>query len=140
MARAVLAVLVVVVAVVAYVVLEPVPDDVGDSPWTVKLFSLQQSLRPYIKWWTPTGLDQWLDEMTRANYREGRPKVPYWEAVFDRVPVRIFAVEPAEGKTSKRPAIVYYHGGGFIHRNVDTYHPITAMLAKGLDAVVISVE
>ena len=43
MARIFVAALVVVIAVGAYVVLQPVPDDVGDSPWTVKLWSFQRN-------------------------------------------------------------------------------------------------
>ncbi|XP_038070544.1 neutral cholesterol ester hydrolase 1-like [Patiria miniata] len=141
MARLIIvAVIVVVVAVAAYVVLEPVPDDVGDRPWAVKMSSLRSNLKPYLKWWTPTGLNQWLEEKSAGVSRATEPQVPYRHAVFDRVPVRIFDDGPAGGRTDKRQAIVYYHGGGFISGNLDTHHPITALLARRLNAVVVSID
>ncbi|XP_030828809.1 neutral cholesterol ester hydrolase 1-like [Strongylocentrotus purpuratus] len=40
--------------------------------------------------------------------------IPYTDTVLDGVPVRIFAVSKPEGRTDKRPAIVFYHGGGWV--------------------------
>ncbi|XP_038051238.1 neutral cholesterol ester hydrolase 1-like [Patiria miniata] len=140
MARLIVAVIVVVAAVAAYVVLEPVPDDVGERPWAVKMESFRRTWKRHLKWWTPTGLNQWLEEKSAAASRAAGPRVPYGEAVFDRVPVRIFADEPAGAKKAKRPAIVYYHGGGFIRGSVDNHHPVTALLARDLNAVVVSVD
>ena len=63
----------------------------------------------------PVGIAEWLDDRARASLRESGPNVPYRDAVFDRVQVRIFADEPAGEQSVKRPAIVFYHGGGFVH-------------------------
>ncbi|XP_038050205.1 neutral cholesterol ester hydrolase 1-like [Patiria miniata] len=134
-----LAFVVAVVAVTTYVVLEPIPEDV-DSPWMLKIISKFLILSPYGMKALPTGLVDWLDERFRAHSRASEPRVPYRDAVFDRVPVRIFADEPAGEKTDKRPAIVFYHGGGFVSSSVDMHHSLTAMLARELNAVVVSVD
>ncbi|XP_038050206.1 neutral cholesterol ester hydrolase 1-like [Patiria miniata] len=128
-----------VVAVATYVVFAPIPEDV-DSPWMLKLISPLMTNGHYVGMFLPCGLVDWLDERFRANARASEPGVPYRDAVFDRVQVRIFAAEPAEGKTDKRPAIVFYHGGGFVSGHIDVYHPLTAMLARELNAVVVSVN
>ena len=39
-----------------------------------------------------------------------------------------------------RPVIVYYHGGGWVIADLDVYDSAPRMLAKQLDAVVVSVE
>jgi len=39
-----------------------------------------------------------------------------------------------------RPAMVYFHGGGFIQGDLDTHHDLCAKLAKWWGGVVISVE
>ncbi|XP_038051239.1 neutral cholesterol ester hydrolase 1-like [Patiria miniata] len=140
MARCMLAVLVVAVAVAAYLALLPVPEDVADSPWTIKVAAFKLRFSIFWKLVLPTGINDWLDERSRANARAAGPRVPYTDTVFDRVPVRIFADEPAGGKTDKRPAIVYYHGGGWIRGSVDSYHPVTALMARNLNLVVVSVE
>ncbi|XP_038076402.1 neutral cholesterol ester hydrolase 1-like [Patiria miniata] len=128
-----------VVAVAIYVVLEPIPQGV-DSPWTVKLASITIMISDYGMMALPTGINDWLDERSRADSRASEPRVPYRDAVFDRVPVRIFADEPVGGETDKRPAIVFFHGGGFISCSVDVHHPLTAMLARELNVVVVSVD
>ena len=47
---------------------------------------------------------------------------------------------PAGGGNRQRPLIVYYHGGGWVIADLDTYDATPRMLAKQLDAVVVSVE
>ncbi|XP_022102042.1 neutral cholesterol ester hydrolase 1-like [Acanthaster planci] len=88
----------------------------------------------------PTGIVEWLDERTAANLRGGGPGVPYRDTVFDRVPVRIFTDEQAGGETSKQPAIVLYHGGGFIWGSPDSHHALASQIARELKAVFISVD
>ncbi len=39
-----------------------------------------------------------------------------------------------------RPAMVYYHGGGFIQGNLDSHHALCCKLAKGWGGIVISVD
>lgn len=47
---------------------------------------------------------------------------------------------PAGGANRSRPLIVYYHGGGWVIADLDVYDAAPRMLAKKLDAVVVSVE
>ena len=51
--------------------------------------------------------------------------------------VRLYTpMSPASGP---RPVIVYYHGGGWVIANLDTYEPGAMALAKKTDAIVVSV-
>ncbi|MBC7687343.1 MAG: alpha/beta hydrolase fold domain-containing protein, partial [Aquabacterium sp.] len=52
------------------------------------------------------------------------------------IPVRIYT--PKTGKASY-PVIVYYHGGGWVIANLDTYNASAEGLANQVDAIVISV-
>jgi acetyl esterase/lipase len=47
---------------------------------------------------------------------------------------------PAGASNRTRPLIVYYHGGGWVIADLDVYDTAPRMLAKQLDAVVVSVE
>ena len=47
---------------------------------------------------------------------------------------------PAGASRGPRPLIVYYHGGGWVIADLDFYDSAPRMLAKQLDAVVVSVE
>jgi acetyl esterase len=52
------------------------------------------------------------------------------------VPVRVYASERA----GVRPALIYFHGGGFVFGNLDTHDAVCRALAKESGAVVISVD
>jgi acetyl esterase len=52
------------------------------------------------------------------------------------VPVRLYASEPG----GLRPALVYFHGGGWVLGNLDMYDAVCRALAKESGAVVISVD
>ena len=52
------------------------------------------------------------------------------------LPVRIYANEPG----GLRPALVYFHGGGFVFGDLNTHDAVCRALAKESDAVVISVD
>jgi acetyl esterase/lipase len=47
---------------------------------------------------------------------------------------------PAGPARGARPVIVYYHGGGWVIADLDTYDAAPRMLAKQLGAIVVSVE
>lgn len=51
--------------------------------------------------------------------------------------VRIYT---PEGATAPLPVVVYYHGGGFVIADLDTYDSTPRAIAKGAKAVVVSVE
>lgn len=52
------------------------------------------------------------------------------------VPVRLYASEYG----GLRPALIYFHGGGFVFGNLDTHDAVCRALAKESGAVVISVD
>ena len=52
------------------------------------------------------------------------------------VPVRLYAT----GNGGFRPALVYFHGGGFVFGNLDTHDAVCRAIAKHSGAVVISVD
>jgi acetyl esterase len=52
------------------------------------------------------------------------------------LPVRLYASEHG----GLRPALIYFHGGGFVFGNLDTHDAVCRALAKESGAVVISVD
>ena len=52
------------------------------------------------------------------------------------VPLRVYARE----RGGSRPALIYFHGGGFVLGNLETHDPICRSLAKESGAVVIAVD
>src|ERR1700685_1797708 len=52
------------------------------------------------------------------------------------IPIRLYATENG----GLRPALVYFHGGGFVFGNLDTHDAVCRSLAKESEAVVISVD
>ena len=53
------------------------------------------------------------------------------------VKVRIYYPKKMEGPL---PVVVYYHGGGFVIADLDTYDATPRETAKNVDAIVVSVE
>jgi acetyl esterase len=56
----------------------------------------------------------------------------------DGVPVRVYT--PTAPATGARPAIVYYHGGGWVIGSLDVYEPSAQALAERTGAIVFSVD
>jgi acetyl esterase len=54
------------------------------------------------------------------------------------VPVRIY--EPGDTGTGPRPAVVYFHGGGWVVGSLDSHDPLCRALANAAGAVVVSVD
>jgi acetyl esterase len=52
------------------------------------------------------------------------------------IPIRIYAID----HSGVRPALVYFHGGGFVFGNLDTHDTVCRVLAKESGAVVIAVD
>jgi len=86
---------------------------------------------------TPEELRAWYNESPRAKGREV-------EWVEDRlipgpqgeIPIRIYGA----GEAGKRPAIVYFHGGGWVVGGIDTYDNVTRYLAAECSCAVVSVD
>src|SRR6185369_538234 len=53
------------------------------------------------------------------------------------VPVRIYSPKQ---KAAKLPALLYIHGGGFVVGSIDSEHGSSALLARELGIVVVSVD
>ncbi|XP_068686137.1 arylacetamide deacetylase-like [Montipora capricornis] len=65
-----------------------------------------------------------------------------WEmedTTISNVPVLIYRPKYLD-KGEKRTGVVYIHGGGWVFGAPDLFHPFTYPLAKGSDAVLISVD
>ncbi|GBU16007.1 MULTISPECIES: alpha/beta hydrolase [Methylobacterium] len=69
------------------------------------------------------------------------PGVATKEAAYETAggtqPVRIYTPDGASGPL---PVVVYYHGGGFVIADRDVYDATPRAIAKGANAVVVSVE
>ena len=68
------------------------------------------------------------------------PSVATTDSSYGSDPLEIVRVYKPVKPGPTRPLIVYYHGGGWVIADLQTYDPTPRMLAKKLDAVVVSVE
>jgi acetyl esterase/lipase len=66
------------------------------------------------------------------------PKAYTTASAPDGVPVRVYT--PTAAATSTRPAIVYYHGGGWVIGSLAVYEPSAKALAERTGAIVFSVD
>src|SRR5512144_2771646 len=48
--------------------------------------------------------------------------------------------DPAERSAGARPAVVYFHGGGWVQGDLETHHGLCARLAQRSGAVVVSID
>jgi acetyl esterase len=53
------------------------------------------------------------------------------------IPARVYA--PRAG-TAPRPAVTYFHGGGWVQGDLETHHGLCARLAKHADALVVAID
>ena len=53
------------------------------------------------------------------------------------IPARLYAPSAA---TTPQPAVVYFHGGGWVQGDLETHHGLCARLAKHAGAVVVAVD
>jgi acetyl esterase/lipase len=86
------------------------------------------------------------DAAKRTLRRRGQSTAPDPAVVTQDLPyggdpkqfARIY--RPAAGRSGPMPVVVYYHGGGWVIADVNTYDATPRMLAKQLGAIVVSVE
>ncbi|XP_038051226.1 neutral cholesterol ester hydrolase 1-like [Patiria miniata] len=128
------------VGIVLYVYFEPIPDAI-EIPWKLKLISHLFPVTSRLASIMPEGeVKTWLDTFLVGAMRSSGPNVTYRDTTYGGVPVRVFDDQHDGEKAAKRPAIVYYHGGGWILGRVDLYHALTSEIARETGAVVVSVE
>ncbi|XP_071798441.1 neutral cholesterol ester hydrolase 1-like [Asterias amurensis] len=125
-------------AVVAYIVLLPVPEGI-ENPWTLKMITLVMKVMFFIGNSVPSTMEK-LDERFRPGMREKGPNVPYTDTEFDGVLVRVFDDQKTGEISTKRPAIVFYHGGGWRLGHIDMQHGLLSEYARTLGVVIVSVE
>jgi acetyl esterase len=75
-----------------------------------------------------------MDEPAPALPRVEDIRIP---GLAGDVPARVYA--PLAG-TALRPAVTYFHGGGWVQGDLETHHGLCARLARHADAVVIAVD
>lgn len=92
-----------------------------------------------VTWWTRKMVEVMLTTLITGSPRGlgDDPELKIYDTKLAGVDVRIY--EPTKGKNSDRPALVYYHGGGWSWLSIDVYDQATRQLAKGVGMVVVSV-
>ncbi|XP_022102052.1 neutral cholesterol ester hydrolase 1-like isoform X2 [Acanthaster planci] len=88
----------------------------------------------------PKRLSAWFAAKVEEARVSGGPNITFTDTTYGGVLVRVFADKPDGENAAKRPAIVYYHGGGWTRGNIKFYHRLTAEIAEETGSVVISVE
>lgn len=70
------------------------------------------------------------------------PAVTTQDMAYGHDPKQFARIYKPAGATSGRPmpVVVYYHGGGWVIADVDTYDATPRAMAKALNAIVVSVE
>jgi acetyl esterase len=53
------------------------------------------------------------------------------------IPARVYA---SQAGTAVRPAVAYFHGGGWVQGDLETHHGLCARLARHADAVVVAID
>jgi acetyl esterase/lipase len=71
-----------------------------------------------------------------AQMKVGKQDITYSGPSGD-MPARVYKPEGAQGSL---PVVVYYHGGGWVIADIDTYEASAMALAKKANAIVVSVE
>ncbi|XP_022102069.1 neutral cholesterol ester hydrolase 1-like [Acanthaster planci] len=122
-----------------YVYLEPIPDAI-EIPWKLKFLTHVARINMRLTSIIPEGLSAWVGSVILETGKSTGPNVFYEDTTYGGVPVRVFNNKQDGEKAAKRPAILYYHGGGWTFGSIDMYHPLTAEIAKETGSVVISVE
>ena len=78
-----------------------------------------------------------LDERFRPGMREKGPNVPYTDTEFDGVLVRVFDDQKTGEISTKRPAIVFYHGGGWRLGHIGEYFAAAVDLKLIITLIII---
>ena len=78
-------------------------------------------------------------EALMAQMRVSKQDIAYSGASGD-LPARVYTPEGATGGERGLPVIVYFHGGGWVIADLDTYESSAMALAKKTNAIVVSAE
>ncbi|KAK3084829.1 hypothetical protein FSP39_019790 [Pinctada imbricata] len=92
-----------------------------------------------VSWFTRKMVDIVLTTLiTGSPFGLGEdPELKITDTVYDGVGVKVY--EPTAVRSTQRPVLVYYHGGGWSWLSVEVYDQATRELAKRVGMVVVSV-
>ncbi|XP_072033687.1 neutral cholesterol ester hydrolase 1-like [Amphiura filiformis] len=111
----------------------PVPEKL-QNPWTLRGMAAVNFLTSQI----PISWKCFILKTIRGDYFQGVTR-NITDTHFDGVPVRIY--QPLDKPQSSLPAIVYFHGGGWVRWDVDFFHgPLTSFSTQIDQVVLVSVE
>ncbi|GHU87240.1 alpha/beta hydrolase [Spirochaetia bacterium] len=83
-------------------------------------------------------------ENLSAKLRPAPPEFSIWDHSVMKgdheVPVRVFLPRKGMPKGSSSRLLLFFHGGGWVLGNIDTYTRMCADLAKAVSAIVVSVD
>ncbi|XP_071084734.1 arylacetamide deacetylase-like isoform X2 [Haliotis cracherodii] len=123
----------------------PVPDDMTE-PWKLrsilaafKMVKLISGVSEMVGLGSSVNVTRGLIKMfsTQAVASKSDPLLKVTDTRLSGIPVRIYRPKSAP---TPSPALVYFHGGGWIFGSVDQYDEFTAEIAKAANIVVMSVE
>ncbi|KAK3579603.1 hypothetical protein CHS0354_012020 [Potamilus streckersoni] len=128
---------------VAYYLYTPFPET-ANKPWkqsritaVFKLFGILSSIGETLKIDSATNISRKLMSGIGTSIYAGNPNVQVEKLIF--VGVDVVLCRPTT-KLGKLPGLVYFHGGGWVFLNADSYRPFTEALCESTEAVVASVE
>ncbi|XP_046349739.2 esterase LipI-like isoform X1 [Haliotis rufescens] len=123
----------------------PVPDDMTE-PWKLrsilaafKMVKLISGVSEMVGLGSRVNVTRGLIKMfaTQAVASKSDPLLKVTDTRLSGIPVRIYRPKSAP---TPSPALVYFHGGGWIFGSVDQYDEFTAEIARAANIVVMSVE
>ncbi|XP_064639023.1 arylacetamide deacetylase-like [Lineus longissimus] len=131
---------------VAFYLYHPLPEGI-EEPWKLRaLLGLTKFSQHMALIGEKLDIDSRVN-ISRANHQRLVQFLDKWfpcdEEIqvetqkFSDIPVRLFT-PPTEKEN--RPGVVYVHGGTFVYSSAGAYDCFAKSLAKGLDAVVVSVD
>ncbi|MBT2661111.1 alpha/beta hydrolase [Bacillus sp. ISL-45] len=83
------------------------------------------------------GFSQSAKQMSRAE-KQAKTEDRKITGFNGEIKIRIY--NPAETGESKLPAIVYYHGGGWVIGNIETHDALCHTLSNEAECIVVSVD
>ncbi|XP_041371686.1 neutral cholesterol ester hydrolase 1-like [Gigantopelta aegis] len=138
----------VIVFGLGYMFYTPLPDYL-EQPWELRKLNAKMMVGGIITEISHgLGFDDRVNLMRKWTYKWAidaiRPSdwmkgVSVTDMKFDGVPVRIYKPTTSQND-DVLPTFVYYHGGGWVLLDVESYDPVMAHIAREVNIAVVSVE
>lgn len=146
-----LAFFVIVAGLVFQLINQPLPDDF-EQPWKYRLICFGAELSNILGYFTEQiGLLHRVN-VTRYSYhfsvgafniRENNDNISIHDEVIDHLSVRVYRPLKANKNSNVNetlPTIIFYHGGGYFVGSADILEPVTYLMAKYTQYLVIYIE